>query len=43
VCKPTLHWTGTDTLTGVDDHPVLQALRRNQPRFARRLSPPLAI
>ncbi|MCT7351122.1 SDR family oxidoreductase [Streptomyces sp. 15-116A] len=32
-----LHWTGTDMITGVDDHPVLQALRRNQPRFARKV------
>ncbi|MFI6037858.1 SDR family oxidoreductase [Streptomyces sp. NPDC051315] len=30
-----LHWTGTDMVTGIDDHPVLKALRRNQPRFAR--------
>lgn len=29
-----LHWTGTDMLTGIDDHPVLEALRRNQPRPA---------
>ncbi|MFC8142396.1 SDR family oxidoreductase [Streptomyces paradoxus] len=32
-----LHWTGTDMITGVDDHPVLRALRRNQPRFARKV------
>ncbi|GGT43942.1 SDR family oxidoreductase [Streptomyces chromofuscus] len=32
-----LHWTGTDMITGVDDHPVLQALRRNQPPFARKV------
>ncbi|MFE7137808.1 SDR family oxidoreductase [Streptomyces sp. NPDC057644] len=32
-----LHWTGTDMLTGIDDHPVLEALRRNQPRPARRV------
>ncbi|MFH9610636.1 SDR family oxidoreductase [Streptomyces sp. NPDC017448] len=32
-----LHWTGTDMLTGIDDHPVLAALRRNQPRPARRV------
>ncbi|MFF0885315.1 SDR family oxidoreductase [Streptomyces sp. NPDC003456] len=32
-----LHWTGTDMITGIDDHPVLQALRRNQPRFARKV------
>lgn len=35
-----LHWTGTDMLTGIDDHPVLAALRRNQPRPARRVHPP---
>ena len=32
-----LHWTGTDMITGLDDHPVLQALRRNQPWFARKV------
>ncbi|MGN5634609.1 SDR family oxidoreductase [Streptomyces sp. AC154] len=32
-----LHWTGTDMLTGLDDDPVLEALRRNQPRIARRV------
>ncbi|MEU2556144.1 SDR family oxidoreductase [Streptomyces sp. NPDC013313] len=32
-----LHWTGTDMVAGIDDHPVLSALRRNQPRFARRV------
>lgn len=35
-----LHWTGTDMLTGIDDHPVLAALRRNQPRPARRVHTP---
>ncbi|KQZ18792.1 MULTISPECIES: SDR family oxidoreductase [Streptomyces] len=35
-----LHWTGTDMLSGLDDHPVLQALRRNQPRPARRVHTP---
>ncbi|MEV4876530.1 SDR family oxidoreductase [Streptomyces cyaneofuscatus] len=35
-----LHWTGTDMLTGIDDHPVLEALRRNQPRPARRVHSP---
>ncbi len=35
-----LHWTGTDMLTGIDDHPVLQALRRNQPPPARRVHTP---
>ncbi|MEV5357756.1 SDR family oxidoreductase [Streptomyces sp. NPDC052693] len=32
-----LHWTGTDMITGIDDHPVLKALRGNQPRFARKV------
>ncbi|MGW1818041.1 SDR family oxidoreductase [Streptomyces sp. NPDC002125] len=32
-----LHWTGTDMLSGIDDDPVLEALRRNQPRPARRV------
>ncbi|MBV2355421.1 SDR family oxidoreductase [Streptomyces sp. J2-1] len=32
-----LHWTGTDMVSGIDDHPVLRALRRNQPGFARRV------
>ncbi|GAA3020947.1 SDR family oxidoreductase [Streptomyces fulvorobeus] len=32
-----LHWTGTDMLNGMDDDPVLAALRRNQPRPARRV------
>lgn len=35
-----LHWTGTDMLTGIDDHPVLHALRAHQPRFARRMHTP---
>lgn len=35
-----LHWTGTDMLTGINDHPVLEALRRNQPRPARRVHTP---
>lgn len=35
-----LHWTGTDMLTGIDDDPVLAALRRNQPRPARRVHTP---
>ncbi|MFI7285690.1 SDR family oxidoreductase [Streptomyces anulatus] len=35
-----LHWTGTDMLTGIDDDPVLEALRRNQPRPARRVHSP---
>ncbi|WP_411082309.1 SDR family oxidoreductase [Streptomyces sp. cmx-18-6] len=35
-----LHWTGTDMLNGIDDQPVLAALRRNQPRPARRVHTP---
>ncbi|MEU1710724.1 SDR family oxidoreductase [Streptomyces sp. NPDC005706] len=35
-----LHWTGTDMVAGIDEHPVLSALRRNQPRFARRVHTP---
>ncbi|MFF9094382.1 SDR family oxidoreductase [Streptomyces sp. NPDC014802] len=35
-----LHWTGTDMLTGLDDHPVLRALRAHQPDFARRVHSP---
>lgn len=35
-----LHWTGTDMLTGLDDHPVLRALRARQPGFARRVHSP---
>ncbi|NXY94049.1 SDR family oxidoreductase [Streptomyces sp. BR123] len=35
-----VHWTGTDMISGIDDHPVLRALRRHQPRFARRVRPP---
>ncbi len=35
-----LHWTGTDMLTGIDDHPVLAALRRNQPRPPAGSTPP---
>ncbi|MDX3737565.1 MULTISPECIES: SDR family oxidoreductase [Streptomyces] len=38
-----LHWTGTDMLTGIDDHPVLAALRRNQPRPARRVHSPAQV
>ncbi|MFF8444420.1 SDR family oxidoreductase [Streptomyces californicus] len=38
-----LHWTGTDMLTGIDDHPVLEALRRNQPRPARRVHSPARV
>ncbi|MCZ0209746.1 SDR family oxidoreductase [Streptomyces sp. UMAF16] len=32
-----LHWTATDMLTGLDEHPVLRALRAHQPWFARRV------
>ncbi|MET7913260.1 SDR family oxidoreductase [Streptomyces avermitilis] len=38
-----LHWTGTAMIAGIDDHPVLQALRRNQPRFARRVHTPAQV
>ncbi|MFG2639201.1 SDR family oxidoreductase [Streptomyces sp. NPDC048362] len=38
-----LHWTGTDMVAGIDDHPVLQALRRNQPSFARRVHTPAQV
>ncbi|MFI1190569.1 SDR family oxidoreductase [Streptomyces californicus] len=38
-----LHWTGTDMLTDIDDHPVLEALRRNQPRPARRVHSPAQV
>ncbi|MFE6919217.1 SDR family oxidoreductase [Streptomyces rubiginosohelvolus] len=32
-----VHWTGTDMLSGIDDDPVLTALRRHQPGPARRV------
>ncbi|MFD5692212.1 SDR family oxidoreductase [Streptomyces rubiginosohelvolus] len=35
-----VHWTGTDMLMGIDDHPVLTALRRHQPGPARRVHTP---
>ncbi|MFF4440562.1 MULTISPECIES: SDR family oxidoreductase [unclassified Streptomyces] len=35
-----LHWTGTDMVAGIDEHPVLKALRRHQPGFARRVHAP---
>ncbi|MEU2390333.1 SDR family oxidoreductase [Streptomyces sp. NPDC007369] len=35
-----VHWTGTDMISGIDHHPVLRALRRHQPRFARRVHTP---
>ncbi|MFF4585659.1 SDR family oxidoreductase [Streptomyces sp. NPDC001388] len=38
-----LHWTGTDMVADIDDHPVLRALRRNQPWFARQVHPPARV
>ncbi|MFI9547301.1 SDR family oxidoreductase [Streptomyces sp. NPDC052016] len=35
-----LHWTGTDMIGGMDDNPVLRALRAHQPPFARRVQSP---
>ncbi|MGV9571094.1 short-chain dehydrogenase/reductase [Streptomyces nigra] len=35
-----VHWTGTDMISGLDDHPVLRALRGHQPWFARRVHSP---
>ncbi|MFC8966102.1 SDR family oxidoreductase [Streptomyces sp. NPDC057094] len=35
-----LHWTGTDMIAGLDDHPVLLALRTHQPALARRVHSP---
>ncbi|MFD6294679.1 SDR family oxidoreductase [Streptomyces sp. NPDC060235] len=35
-----LHWTGTDMIGGLDDHPVLSALRTHQPGPARRVHSP---
>lgn len=35
-----LHWTGTDMIAGLDEHPVLRALRAGQPWFARRVHTP---
>ncbi|KOV39436.1 SDR family oxidoreductase [Streptomyces sp. H036] len=35
-----VHWTGTDMISGLDELPVLRALRRHQPRFARRVRTP---
>ncbi|MET7746522.1 SDR family oxidoreductase [Streptomyces sp. NPDC005385] len=32
-----LHWTGTDMIGGLDEHPVLHALRTHQPAPARRV------
>ncbi|MFI8230953.1 SDR family oxidoreductase [Streptomyces sp. NPDC085900] len=38
-----LHWTGTDMVSSIDEHPVLRALRRNQPWFARRVHTPAQV
>ncbi|NJP65909.1 SDR family oxidoreductase [Streptomyces spiramenti] len=38
-----LHWTGTDMLSGIDEHPVLRALRSNQPAIARRVHSPARV
>ncbi|MFI8194243.1 SDR family oxidoreductase [Streptomyces sp. NPDC085946] len=38
-----LHWTGTDMVSGIDDHPVLRALRTHQPWFARRVHTPAQV
>ncbi|WP_225823905.1 SDR family oxidoreductase [Streptomyces naphthomycinicus] len=38
-----LHWTGTDMIDGIDDNPVLRALRAHQPRFARRVQTPARV
>lgn len=38
-----LHWTGTDMIVDLDDHPVLRALRKNQPSFARRVHSPVQV
>ncbi|MEV8554588.1 SDR family oxidoreductase [Streptomyces glaucescens] len=35
-----LHWTGTDMIAGLDEHPVLRALRADQPWFAGRVHTP---
>ncbi|WP_103501537.1 MULTISPECIES: SDR family oxidoreductase [unclassified Streptomyces] len=35
-----LHWTGTDMVADLDLHPVLRALRANQPGPARRVHSP---
>ncbi|MEU8679331.1 SDR family oxidoreductase [Streptomyces sp. NPDC048560] len=32
-----LHWTGTDMIDALDEHPVLRALRAHQPAPARRV------
>ncbi|MEV6054707.1 SDR family oxidoreductase [Streptomyces sp. NPDC052107] len=38
-----LHWTGTDMIAGMDEHPVLRALRRHQPSFARQVHSPAQV
>ncbi|MFF0201436.1 SDR family oxidoreductase [Streptomyces sp. NPDC005017] len=38
-----LHWTGTDMIDGLDDNPVLRALRAHQPWFARRVQTPARV
>ncbi|MFT9476107.1 SDR family oxidoreductase [Streptomyces sp. 11-1-2] len=38
-----LHWTGTDMIGGIDDNPVLRALRAHQPGFARRVQTPARV
>ncbi|MER6735767.1 SDR family oxidoreductase [Streptomyces puniciscabiei] len=38
-----LHWTGTDMIAGMDEHPVLRVLRRHQPPFARRVHSPAQV
>lgn len=35
-----VHWTGTDMISALDDHPVLRELRRHQPAAARRVHTP---
>ncbi|MES9520463.1 SDR family oxidoreductase [Streptomyces capoamus] len=38
-----LHWTGTDMIAALDEHPVLRALRRHQPSFARQVHSPAQV
>ncbi|MET9735933.1 SDR family oxidoreductase [Streptomyces sp. NPDC006458] len=38
-----LHWTGTDMIDGIDEDPVLRALRAHQPWFARRVQTPARV
>jgi NAD(P)-dependent dehydrogenase (short-subunit alcohol dehydrogenase family) len=38
-----LHWTGTDMIADMDEHPVLRALRRHQPSFARQVHSPAQV